>query len=303
MNIHYLKSFVTVVECCSFSKAAKKLHLSQPSITSHIQNLEKEVGFRLIDRGKNHLTFEGKRFLEFADSVLREYYAMKEDYHKLSAAIRGTLNIVSSTVIAEFLLPKIIEKFRNQNPFFQVKTEILDPSQVACEVHKGDKLIGFCGIKENNYDIESIKIGEDEQVLVVSPKHRLANRKEIIISDLIGETLLLRSEPHWINKFYPMLKARFEEDNYQPKLIMGTITGLISSVESNLGIGIVSNLAIRSQEKSGLVKVIKFKNIHLKQDLFCIYKRDDRSDPFLCNFLDFLASNIDKNKNILAFVD
>jgi DNA-binding transcriptional LysR family regulator len=300
MNLKYLETFVSVVKFNSFSKAAKELYLSQPSVSSQIQNLEKEVGYALIERGINKLglTREGKMFYKFAETVIYEHKKMLTDFSKLNIAIQGELNIVSSTIIGEFLLPKILGKYREYNPNIEFKTTILNLYQIENVVKKNANLVGFCGIKPDNDELESIKIGEDEQVLIVSPTHHLANRKKILLSEIIGETLLLRSEPIWINRFHraEMLKAGFNIDNYQPKLILGTANGLVSSVEAKLGIGMISRLSIRDKEISGLLKVIKIKNINLKQELFYIHKKND-SNPIILDFTKFVEIWADKYGN------
>jgi len=301
MNIYHLETYIEVVKMGCFSKAAQKLHLSQPSVSLQIQKLEHEMKCRLINRAKGEfsLTREGKRFFRFAEYVCHEHKNMSFDLAQMSRGITGNLNILATSVIGEFLLPSIINEFRGENPSIEISIQVADSFTVIGEIQTRDNLVGFCGLRPNLEGLEAVKIGEDEQVLIVYPGHPFSKLKEVTLADLMGESLILRAEPKGIRREYQesLLKAGFDIDKYQPKLIMGTTAGVLSAVEARAGIAIISNLAVRNAEAMGLFKVIRVKNFKVKRDLFCIYRKLGISDSISRDFIEFMSSHYQLRKN------
>jgi DNA-binding transcriptional LysR family regulator len=293
MNLAQLETYIEVVKLKSLSKAAKKIFLSQPAISFQIKKLEQDLGYCLIDRDKNNfsVTRDGKRFYRFAEYVSQEYKHLIYDLKQMHQGVTGNLNIVSSPIIGEFMLPTFLSEFKEYNPSIEIRMEVLNDSYKIIEgISKGNNIIGFCGIMPETPEIEAIKIGEDEQVLIVYPGHPFFNQKQVTISDLMGESLILRAEPVGREHSYweSFRRAGLDINLYQPKLILGTTNGLISAVEAKAGIALISDLAIKKDEAMGLVKAVKIKNLKLKRNLLCIYRKDRITDSIYIDFIQFL---------------
>jgi DNA-binding transcriptional LysR family regulator len=295
MNLASLETFIEVVKSKSLSKAGRKLFISQPAVSFQLQNLEKELGYRLIDRDKNSfaVTKEGKRFFRFAEYVYHEHKHLLFDLNQMAQGTTGVLNIISTPMMGEFLLPSLLNEFREEKPSIGIKMEVLSDSyQILHELILGRSLIGFCVVKPESNDLEVIKIGEDEQVLIVYPGHPFSMLKQVTISDLMGESLILRALPAGREQTYweSLAKAGLDINLYQPKLILGTATGVLSAVEAKSGIALISNLAIKDSVSMGLVKEVNIKNFKLKRENFCIYNKELLKDPIYKNFIDFIRA-------------
>jgi LysR family transcriptional regulator, transcriptional activator of the cysJI operon len=289
MNLDYLRTYVEVVKSGSLSAAARKLFLSQPAVTLQIQKLEKEMGFRLIDRDPHHfsLTRNGKSFYRFAEYVCQEHNHLLFNIAKNDKGSTGRLSIMSTPIIGEFIVPSLISKFKESNPAIDINVKIASSLMVNKIVLESTDTVGFSGILDESAELKYIKIGEDQMELIVYPGHPFAIQKNVTVSDLGGESLILRAEPENGKLFYISLlkKVGIDLDKYQPKIIMGTATGVLSAVEAKAGIGFVSNLAIKNSEALGLIKVIKLKNINLKNSLYCVHRKDLSPDSLSASFV------------------
>jgi DNA-binding transcriptional LysR family regulator len=299
--IKYIETYIEVVKLGCLSKAAKKLYLSQPTVSIRISLIEDELGYKLLDRRKGNfiLTPEGKRFFRFAEYVFHEHKRLTQDLSQMHMEVSGKLKISTTYILGEFMLPPILNEFKEYNPSVEIKLVIREYSN---EVIKGVKLgendIGFCGVISPDPELEYITLGRDEQVLIVYPGHPFAHNKEIAASDLIGESLILRAErDRMMNLKNALLRAGFDLDQYPPKLILGTTTGMISAVASKAGIAIIPYMTIKNSEATGLIKVVKIKNLRMKRNYVCVYRKDWIMDSVSTNFIHFMKNQFKQPKS------
>src|SRR4051812_12737932 len=118
MELHQLRYFLAVVKTGNFSRAAADCHVSQPSLSQQILNLEAELGEKLLDRQrrKTVLTTAGQMLRERAERILREVKEAKQEVHDLQGALRGKVEFGALPTIAPYLLPGIIEGFSTLHP-------------------------------------------------------------------------------------------------------------------------------------------------------------------------------------------
>jgi DNA-binding transcriptional LysR family regulator len=307
MNLNYLRyleTYVEAVKLSCLSKAADKLYLSQPAVSIQIRSIEKQLGVPLLERkkGKFFMTPEGKLFFRFADYVLQEHTRLLQDISQMGMEATGKLIISASPILGEFMLPNLLNEFKEHNPSVEVQLAIAASSVKVVEgVKEGNIKIGFCGMMSADQELETITMAKEEQVLIVYPGHPFANHKEIDASDLIGESLILRVV---VNKMKNLKNALnrigFNLDQYPPKLILGTTNGVVSAVVAKSGISIVPSMAIGTIADMGLVKVIKIRNLKMKRDLVCIYRKDRPLDPVSMNFVEFMKRNFKHYQSIDA---
>jgi DNA-binding transcriptional LysR family regulator len=265
VNLEYLNTFIEVVKAGNLSKAAKTLYISQPSVTFQIKKLEQELGYRLITRDSHNflLTANGKRFFRYAEYVYQEHKHLLSDMAQIEQGIIGRLSVAAPAIIAEHLVPSLISKFREDTPAIDVIVKIMPHQDVIDLVTENPDIIGFCGMIPDSREVDYFQIRQDEIVLIVYPGHPFAAKQKITMADLIGEPLILRSETAGRSLGYAKVlkKAGLDLDTYQPKIIMGTTSGVLTAVESKGGIGFISNLAIKNSESMGMIKVVRIKNV------------------------------------------
>ena len=184
MNINYLYYFHTVCKYKNMTKAAESIHISQPSITLAIKELEKELGFELFYRigNKIELTPEGKIFLDKSKHFIKQFEDFQCDALDLGKKRKASLKIGIPTVLGTFLLSKILPRFNVIYPDIELKIFEV-PTFVGAKMIE-ESTLDFCiGIIDSDIydDIDSKTIYKTELYLVTNPKNELA--KHPIISN------------------------------------------------------------------------------------------------------------------------
>ena len=294
MNLDYLRTYLEVIKTGSFSEVARKLSISQPTVSFQIQKLERDLGVRLIDRSKKMIimTEAGKRLLRFAEFVEEERARLLDDVEQLREEVVGDLVITASTVPGEFLIPAILSEFKVQHPAVGIRVAVSDSLTVINDVQNGAYEVGFCGAMPEGQDLESFKIAEDEIVLIVFPEHPFANRPEVSPMEVVGEPLIFREETSGTQRSVEsqLLEAGFNLGQGAPKLILGTTQAVVSAVEAKAGIAFVSSLAIKKSCALGLVKVVELEGLRLRRDFFCIYREERIVSRLLGEFVAFVQA-------------
>ena len=147
MDFRQIEAFIEVVKLTSFSKAAVELHISQPSVSTYINSLEKELNSILINRSTKVLstTLAGERFLEHAKKMMSLKNESIKMLKTLSENVSGEIRILASSVPALYILPQIFAEFNKLHPSISFIMTQADTSEVVqgIAVHKAD--LGFAG--------------------------------------------------------------------------------------------------------------------------------------------------------------
>jgi DNA-binding transcriptional LysR family regulator len=301
MNIEHLKTFREVVKLGSFSEVAKKLSITQPAVSFQIQKLEQQLGVRLIDRTQRaiSLTAAGKRLLRFAESVENEREQLLNDLKEMRDEVSGDLLITASTIPGEYLLPPLLSEFKKLHPSVRVQVDVSDSLTVISGVRDNSYEVGFCGVLPEGQDLTALKIARDEIVLIVPPEHPLANKSEVMPSDIAGEALILRETTSGTqrNLERAMTAAGLDAGKWVPNLVLGTTQAVVSAVAAGAGIAFVSNLAIKQSLASGQVRQIGVRELQLSRDFYCIFREERIVTRLLDEFIGFIRIGASHNGN------
>lgn len=136
MNLKQLEAFVQVAEEGSFSKAAKELFLTQPTISAHIASLEKELNVRLFIRNTKEVSLseDGKELYKYAKPMMDLERKIEERFGSGEDTAKHCITIAASTVPAQYLLPEILKRYNEKYPKEQLKIVEMDSAQVVLRV-------------------------------------------------------------------------------------------------------------------------------------------------------------------------
>jgi DNA-binding transcriptional LysR family regulator len=292
MNIDQLMTFREVVRLGSFSEVAKKLGISQPAVSFQIQKLEQELGMRLIDRAQRAftLTAAGKRLLRFAEAVAAERQKLLHDLEQMRDEVSGELALAASTIPGEFLLPPLLAKFKQRHPAVRIQVEVSDSLNVINKVADNAYEVGFCGLAPAGHDLKAFKIAEDEIVLIVSPEHPFARRREIGLPELESEPLIFREAASGTQRSLEghLSRAGLDPEKLKPHLVLGSTLAVISAVAGGAGIAFVSNLALNTGLAAAPVRPVRVKGLRMKRDFYCIYRPERIVSRLLEEFIGFI---------------
>jgi DNA-binding transcriptional LysR family regulator len=195
-SLYRLQTFHSVATERSFTRAARRLHLSQPAVSAHIRALERHFGAPLfaVRHRRVYLTAEGEALFTYSERVfnlLREAERAVAATHGLE---RGRLHVGASTTIGNYLLPPALVQFARLHPAVQVEVTVGTSADIVARVLADEVPIGFVEAGVNHPDLDVQTFATDEMVLVVPPGHAWAQAGAVSIEALRG-TAILRREP------------------------------------------------------------------------------------------------------------
>lgn len=170
MNLKQLEAFVQVAEGGSFSKAAKELFLTQPTISAHIAGLEKELNARLFVRNTKEVSLsnDGRELYKYARQIIDLQKKIEERFETKDADSRHCITIAASTIPAQYLLPRILKRFNERYPDEQIKILESDSSRVVTQIVDHMVDVGFTGTVLEKKHCRYIPFYKD-QLAVITP--------------------------------------------------------------------------------------------------------------------------------------
>jgi len=289
MELRHLRDFVAVAEELSFSRAALRLHLAQPSLTRQIKNLEDELGVRLLDRTKGRVTLteEGRSFLVSARRVLALSAESVERVRRLHRGETGQLNIGYVANIHSHLLPATLAAFRRTYPNVALNLFDMTCAEQLQALAERRIDLGFVGLRESLTD--TALRGEciaHHDVLVALPRaSSLAKKPRINLQDL--ETLFFvgfseRSYPgsrQWMNSISP-------QAGFTPQILQEADqeSAMLRFVAAGLGAALLPE-QMRSLPHSGVV--FRSLNPPVKVES-CVAWREDNASELLAAYLQII---------------
>lgn len=211
MDLRTLQYFVTVAEELNITRAAEKLHMSQPPLSAQIKNLESELGTVLFIRGKRRLTMTepGQLLYRRAKDILVLSDRTKAEILSLGEGMRGTISIGLVEGMAPDIAAEWFAGFRQLHP--NVRFRILDGSTDDLLEKLRSGIISLAVITSpcDHSLLHSFKVGEEKLAALMSREHPLAedNGRKLRIKDLVGENLIVPSRRALIETIYKWFKS------------------------------------------------------------------------------------------------
>lgn len=292
-DLRQLEIFCKVVELKSFSKAAKEVYLAQASVSERIATLERMVGVRLLDRlGRTVVpTAAGQQLYKHAMSLLelkRQVCLEMEDFLGMK---KGEIRIGGSTIPGEYILPCIIGDFHRKFPSISVNLFVADSQLIESKVVEGRLELGVIGSRSSSPSVYQEELWEDELVVAVPASHSWGRRRQVTIEELTKEPFIVREQGSGTLKmFQDHLEALGYGSIHAFKVVasLGSSTAIKEAIKSGLGISVLSNRAIETEVKAGILKSLRIKGLPMKRKFYLI--RDKRRDasPLCRELTDFL---------------
>lgn len=292
MDLWQLHIFCKVVEHKSFSKAGRAIHLSQPTISSHIQSLEDHFGCRLIDRMTRQAvpTAAGKILYRYA----KRLDALREEAEaaiaSLRGEVRGRLHLGASTIPGNYLLPALIGGFTRQHPGVNVALEIADSARIMARVLGGDLEVGVVGAPSRDRNALQEPLMVDRLKLIVPGGHRWAQAGSVTMAQLADEPFIVREQGSGtLAAFQSALhQAGFALRQLHIVAEMGTTTAVIQSIKNGVGVSILSPVAVGEELAEGRLKALDVADLVLERRFFLIRHRQRSPSPVAGAFAEYL---------------
>ncbi|WP_163528240.1 LysR family transcriptional regulator [Halobacillus ihumii] len=245
MDFEALKTYITVIELQSFTKASKTLNLSQPTVSFHIKNLEKFYQSTLIDRSPKRfqLTQTGELVYQRARQVLGVIDKSRTEVNDYHNQLRGSLHIGASYTVGEYILPGLLKVFDERYPEVDLEIEIENTERINRGVQLHDLDIGLVEGQVSERDLDSVPFLEDEMVVVVPLEHSMRKQEEVGFHQLQDHTWIGREAGSGTRA---VMDSILESYNIRPRkmITIGSNHGVIQGVKQGLGLSLISKTVV-----------------------------------------------------------
>ncbi len=274
-----LKVFRSVATQLSFTKAANELFISQPAISKHIQEIEKEYGVRLFDRIGNRiqLTRAGQLLLDHTCKIIDAYQSLNFDMKKLTEKSEGELRLGASTTISQYILPEIIVKFRKRYPDIRLTLLSGNSHEIEDALINGRIDLGMVEGSKRHQQFKYTPFMDDELVAIVKADNPLAERDEIDTAELRRTPIVLRElGSGTLDVIQDALKTHgINLSDLNIEMNLGTTEGIKHFVEHSDCMGIISIRAIYKEVYANIFKVIDIAGCKIMRKLCFVEKRGE----------------------------
>ncbi len=296
-RIDQLSSYCTVVDLKSFSLAADRLGITQPTISLQIKALENELGAQLLHREGHQIipTEEGKLVYQNSLKILSLYEKTKQDILVNKKNFQGSLIIGASSGPAEYPIPILLGRFKLEHPESKINLQVGDSSEIIEKVSSQAIELGFVGTKRRDGNLVFKTYLEDKLVLVTSKNNELASKKTISIEELRDIPLILQQSGSGatINLQDALSSAGLKSNDLNILMELGLQDSVKSAVLAGYGATIISSLGVKKEIENGELVQLEIKDLDLRRQLFVCHNRLIPLSNLAKKFLDFAIKHKD----------
>ena len=303
MTLAQLRTFSTVARLNSFSRAAEKLHLTQPAVSAQVVALEDYLKVKLFDRvGKRiSLSESGRIALAAAEEILERVAALDRQLSDLRELKAGRVTIGASQVVGVYLLPELLAHFRAEYPGIELDVRV-EPARRVIDLLVGGELdVALVGegapIRDEHVAVKPIL--RDELVLIVPSNHVFAQMKGVPPASLKQMPFVL---PRRDSASSESLMEQLAAEGIAPDSVMelGNIGAVKRAVEAGLGISVVSRLAVRHELEDGRLKSVKLRGLKLERQISLCWHHGKPFSKATEAFIGFVGRNVQGTARAVA---
>ena len=293
MDFKQIEAFVNVIKYKSFSKAAEATFLTQPTISTHISSLEKELGVTLIDRmGKeSRPTKQGRAFYNYAINLLHTRERAIDAMESSLKDISGEINNKTSSIPGEHIVPQLIAEFHKCYPKVSFYVEQSDSDKVWNDILDNMGDVGFTGNYRGN-ELKCELLLKDSLVLITPKNEKFKRLREegnvIGLKSFYQEEFVWREEGSATRKSFEDYCQKVDP-NWKSKTsaIVNHLGMVKKCVSSGLGVSVISRIAAEESETQNYL-VFELEDIDLIREFYFIYNKNITLTPAALKFKKFI---------------
>lgn len=272
LNVHQLNVFVIAAETLNFTQTAKRLHLTQSSVSQHIKSLENQLGVELFNRkGRSlEITDEGAVLLPMARDIVEGSIRAAEQMELLKSEVHGSLIIGCNTAPGKYILPVMLAKFHEHYPLVRIACQVLPAKQVQDGLAEGDIHFTLSNVSDASGDDGEYQLYLEEPIVLIVPlDHPWAARGEIDVNELNEVQFIMREKNSgtYQNVKFGLQEVGVDIEKLDIFMEMGTSEALALAVEQGLGVGFVSKM-ILEMICPHRVAVVEIRDLSILQPIY-----------------------------------
>ena len=272
LDAHQLNVFLVAAETLNFTQAAQRLHMSQPSVSQHIQALERHFNADLFERsGRNlQLSDAGLALVPLARDLVNQSIRIEETMSSLEGEIYGHLLVGCSTTPGKYVLPQLLASFHHRHPKVKVTCQVSPQSQAVERLCEGEVHFALASIDHESYgDAEFRKFMQETIILIAPLDHPWSRREAIQPKELFGVDFIMREEDSgtYVATRDALGKMGISVTELQTLLTLGNSEAIALSVEERLGVGFVSSTVVNKLGHERIAP-IKVSGLEITRDIY-----------------------------------
>jgi DNA-binding transcriptional LysR family regulator len=268
-----METFLAVAEERSFSRAAARLHRTQPAVSQAIAKLEGELGEVLFERSSRDgtLTDAGEVLREYASKLLNLRNEATVALTELRELHSGRLNLAANEYTCLYLLP-LLDEFRRQNPRIKLAVQRTLASRISDEVLMHSVELGVLSFRPDDTQVKSMVVYRDELAFVVNPRHPLAGAGKVSIRQLGGQNFIAHNIPS--PQRQKVIQAfKRHKTPLQMGVELPSLEAIKRFVEMGNGVALVPGLTVRTELESGALVRVQIPELQIERKLRLVYRR------------------------------
>lgn len=302
MEFRQIEAFVNAVKYKSFSRAADVTFISQPTISTHIGNLENELGAPLLNRGGREITLtpKGQAFYPYAVSLLHERQRAITSVKSEGEELRGILDLQASSIPGQYFLPMVLQSFSKDWPSVRYYVEQSDSRNVIENIKNQRGEIGFTGCRENS-NLSFEPVFSDEFALITPRTGRFLtyDEKEDLSLELFkDEPFILREDGSGTRREMEKAAHGFVLKNVDVVARMNSMEAICQSVSCGLGVSVVSRMAACGPGKSEKFCCFKIKELSEQRIFYMVYNKNMILSPIAERFRNHVRSLVKPKESL-----
>ncbi len=255
MEIRHLECFLAVARCGNFTKAAEQIHISQPSISKMIKEIEAQMKIELFYRDTKHveLTDAGIVFLEQAQQIVALFDNLTTNIDGLLAQKSGKIRIGVPPITSVTMFSQVLGVFKKEHPNIELQLFEFGSKTIEKSVQEGELDIGIVSTPVTNEELyEMFWLTRDSLEVVMHPEHSLAAHSTVTMSNLAEESFVLYSKDF---RLHDQIIERCHSEGFDPKIMFETsqLEFMIQIVAANVGIVLLPTRICRQLDSSQVV--------------------------------------------------
>jgi DNA-binding transcriptional LysR family regulator len=293
ITLQQMEALISLVEERSFSRAAKRMLLTQPALTKSIRNVEDCLGVKVVNRSNAgvSLTAEGKILYDVAQRIVKLRREAGEKIKKLHENTGGDIYIGASTIPATYLLPRALSAFKKGRADIRIFIKMEDSEEVLNMVLDREVEIGCIGKKPLNRKLIAESVWNDRLILVVPRRHHWIKKGSIDISDLLNEPFVLREKGSATRDVFESYLRESNSVSLSQLNVcaeLGSSEAIKEAVIAGLGVSVISIHAVSRELSSQLLFEIPINSFRVERKFYLIYLKSFDFRPHHQTFVDFL---------------
>jgi len=256
MEIHQLRYFIAVADEGSFSRAAAKVRVAQPSLSQQIRKLEAEVGQPLFDRLPRSvvLTEAGRCFIDYARQILASIGDARRCVDELKGEVAGALAVGAISTIAPYVLPELVVTFQKHYP--KVTLEIVEDvtAGITRRIEAGELDVALASTCQQSPTLRREALASEPLLALVPEGHPLAKKTMVELDDLKSQRFLLLHEMHCLSQ---QVNHLLESRRLRPEIALAgsQLSTIANMVAASIGVSIVPQLMVKHYATPGCVSL------------------------------------------------